>query len=281
MAPGNPRHGFPRLHILGGFVELPAVLGGRFPDLVRDAGRRPPGAPFGPFRGGSNHRTSLEFIPIEVLGLDSAEFGLPADDSVSRFILEQGLPIGISFYTLQATAFLIEVHRGTARAVGFLDVLLFESFFGQLIAGPIVRNHELMPQVKAPPRASREDILSGIELFALGFFKKMVLADKSAYYADPIFANPRRIRGSSFFLASFSIPFRFGATSPATSTWTGGRLEYAASICLRTSGRPIWRRLPRTSGGDGTLRSACGLGTSSTSRWAAAAKACSKRFATS
>ena len=183
-------------------------------------------------------------------GWISAEFGLPADDSVSRFILEQGLPIGISFYTLQAIAFLIEVHRGTARAVGFLDVLLFESFFGQLIAGPIVRNHELMPQVKAPPRASREDILSGIELFALGFFKKMVLADKSANYADPIFANPSAHSG---------IVILFGVVLYTVQIWCdfSGYVDMgrgAARVCgihlpenfrspyLATSPSDFWRR---------------------------------------
>jgi alginate O-acetyltransferase complex protein AlgI len=107
----------------------------------------------------------------------------------------QGLPIGISFYTLQGIAYLIDIRRGHAKPVGFLDLLLFKVLFAQLIAGPIVRYHDLMGQVEKPPKASFAEIVGGAELFALGAFKKLALADRAGELADPIFGNLSRMEG--------------------------------------------------------------------------------------
>jgi D-alanyl-lipoteichoic acid acyltransferase DltB (MBOAT superfamily) len=115
--------------------------------------------------------------------------GVP-DNSLSIYMAEQGLPIGISFYTLQGIAYLVDYGRGRFPKRGFKSFLLFESFFGQLIAGPIVRYDELMPQLDYVRKADYSKIMSGIELFALGLFKKLVLGDRSAHLVDPVFSNP-------------------------------------------------------------------------------------------
>jgi alginate O-acetyltransferase complex protein AlgI len=104
--------------------------------------------------------------------------------------LDVALPVGISFFTLQGIAYLVDVGRGRAPVLGFGDYLLFKSFFAQLVAGPIVRAHQLLPQLRrlASPRAV--DLAAGLGLFCLGLFKKIVIADRCAPLVDATFADP-------------------------------------------------------------------------------------------
>jgi alginate O-acetyltransferase complex protein AlgI len=117
-----------------------------------------------------------------------AELLLPRS-AASQAILNIGLPIGISFYTLQAISYLADRRRDARMASGFTDIFLFIIFFGHLVAGPIVRHADLMTQVQHPRRATADDVIDGAALFVLGFFKKVFLADRAASYADPIFAD--------------------------------------------------------------------------------------------
>lgn len=100
------------------------------------------------------------------------------------------LPAGISFFTLQGIAYLVDIGRGRARASPLPDYVLFKSFFPQLIAGPIVRWSELMPQIAALRRPDWRDAEAGLKLFAFGLFKKLVLADRLAPFADSAFLEP-------------------------------------------------------------------------------------------
>ncbi len=99
------------------------------------------------------------------------------------------LPVGISFYTFQAMGYSIDVYRGQLEARrDFLDFALFVSFFPQLVAGPIERAGNLLPQVEKERRFSLEAARSGVLLLLWGFFKKLVIADNVAQIADRIFA---------------------------------------------------------------------------------------------
>lgn len=129
------------------------------------------------------------------------QIGLADWPGLSTFAA-QGLPIGISFYTLQGIAYLIDIRRGVAKPVNFLDLLLFKALFAQLIAGPIVRYHDLMSQVDKPPKAMPADIVAGAELFVLGAFKKLALADRAGELADPIFGSLARMDGPSIVCAT-------------------------------------------------------------------------------
>ncbi|MDH5671421.1 MAG: MBOAT family protein [Myxococcales bacterium] len=105
-------------------------------------------------------------------------------------VLEQlVLPLGISFFTFQQIAFLLDAHRGETREYNFLDYCFFVTFFPQLIAGPIVHHAEIFPQFRGDSRrrpAARAFAL-GLTSFTIGLFKKVVLADGVALYATPIF----------------------------------------------------------------------------------------------
>jgi alginate O-acetyltransferase complex protein AlgI len=88
------------------------------------------------------------------------------------------LPVGISFYTFQTMAYSLDVYLRRAQpAKKFLDFALFVTFFPQLVAGPIVRPTQLIPQFAEPKRASFKQLLWGLGLMTLGIFEKVVLAD--------------------------------------------------------------------------------------------------------
>lgn len=111
------------------------------------------------------------------------------------------LPIGISFFTLQGIAYLIDFRRGEIGYVKFGNFLLFKSFFPQLIAGPIVRMHQIGPQLKNLPAARLFNVRDGLILFSIGFFKKVAIADRIAPTIDPFFSNPSGYTVGSAFIA--------------------------------------------------------------------------------
>ena len=100
------------------------------------------------------------------------------------------LPLGISFFTFQKIAFLVDTYVGGVVSFDLLHYSLFVTFFPQLIAGPIVRHNEIIPQFRQPasetPRAS--DFAIGGSIFAIGLFKKVCLADLSAPWVNPVFS---------------------------------------------------------------------------------------------
>jgi D-alanyl-lipoteichoic acid acyltransferase DltB (MBOAT superfamily) len=99
------------------------------------------------------------------------------------------LPLGISFFVFQKIAYLVDTYRGRTLPHGFLDYALFVSFFPQLIAGPIVHQSEMLRQFRNRPGLGLqpENLAVGLTLFTFGLFKKIVLADHFAAYADPGF----------------------------------------------------------------------------------------------
>ena len=100
------------------------------------------------------------------------------------------LPLGISFFTFTQIAFLVDAARGEAKEFDFIHYGLFVTYFPHLIAGPILHHKEMMPQFGKPStyRFNPEYLTVGLTMFALGLFKKVVLADGIAPYATPIFA---------------------------------------------------------------------------------------------
>jgi D-alanyl-lipoteichoic acid acyltransferase DltB (MBOAT superfamily) len=100
------------------------------------------------------------------------------------------LPLAISFFTFQQIAYLVDVARGKCKEYQFRHYALFVVFFPQLIAGPIVHHQEMMPQFENLRRRDMfwSDIGVGLTIMAIGLFKKVVLADSLAQYADPLFA---------------------------------------------------------------------------------------------
>jgi alginate O-acetyltransferase complex protein AlgI len=102
------------------------------------------------------------------------------------------LPIGISFITFQKIAFLVDAYRGLVRNFTLLNYAFFVTFFPQLIAGPITHHSEIMPQIGPSQRRDlAADLAVGISIFVVGLFKKVVIADSLAIYADAGYAMLR------------------------------------------------------------------------------------------
>ena len=105
------------------------------------------------------------------------------------------LPIGISFYTFQALSYVIDVYRGKAEVQrNFFRLLLYVSFFPQLIAGPIVKYHDIENEIRTR-NATVDDIFYGLTRFSIGLGKKVLIANTMAYLADAIFAMPKSYIG--------------------------------------------------------------------------------------
>ena len=100
------------------------------------------------------------------------------------------LPLAISFFTFQQIAYLVDSYKGITKEYNFIHYALFVSFFPQLIAGPIVHHKEMLPQFAQSKRFAMqtENLMIGLSIFAIGLFKKTVLADGIAVYATPVFA---------------------------------------------------------------------------------------------
>ena len=116
------------------------------------------------------------------------------------------LPIGISFYTFQAIAYVVDVSRGTCRpARSLLDFANYLAFFPKLCAGPIARPADLLPQMEAPPAAdARIDSGRAVWLIAVGLFKKTVLANYLAeHLVDPFFSYSAFLGTADAFLGAW------------------------------------------------------------------------------
>jgi D-alanyl-lipoteichoic acid acyltransferase DltB (MBOAT superfamily) len=119
------------------------------------------------------------------------------------------LPVGISFYTFQALGYSIDVYRGTVKAErNFINYALFVTFFPALVAGPIERTANLLPQFKINNSLDYDKVTSGLKLAAWGMFKKVVIADRLAVYVNAVYHNPAVYPACSIALATFFFAFQ-------------------------------------------------------------------------
>jgi D-alanyl-lipoteichoic acid acyltransferase DltB (MBOAT superfamily) len=117
--------------------------------------------------------------------LDSVALGIPLP------LLTIALPIGISFFTFQAITLVVDTYRGHVGRVRLLDVAVYLSFFSHLVAGPIVRASEFLPQINKPRDPANVAVGAGLFLIAVGLIKKVAIADYLAReVVDPVFAVP-------------------------------------------------------------------------------------------
>ncbi len=119
------------------------------------------------------------------------------------------LPVGISFYTFQAIGYIIDVWRRTLKAErNLFDYALFVSFFPQLVAGPIERAKNLLPQFHEIHHPDYTKIIQGLELMVFGYFMKLCIAENVAPYVDAVFNNLPQHNGNSILLATFFFTFQ-------------------------------------------------------------------------
>ena len=139
------------------------------------------------------------FVRAWRTGSTTSALGLPLP------MLAIALPVGISFFTFQAISYVVDVKRRVVRPSSLVDVAVYLSFFPHLVAGPIVRAKEFLPQLEAPRDPSRVAVGSGIALIGLGLVKKVVIADYLARtVVDPVFAVPQAYSAPDVWLAAYA-----------------------------------------------------------------------------
>lgn len=131
----------------------------------------------------------------DVIGL----FGGSADPLVLNILL----PVGISFYTFQTLSYDIDIYRGEIKPEkNILYYALYVSFFPQLVAGPIERPENLLPQLKQSRTIEKENLSQGLKLMLIGFFKKIAVADIAGIYVNIVFNDIDQATGLMVAVAS-------------------------------------------------------------------------------
>lgn len=160
------------------------------------------------------------------------------------------LPVGLSFYTFQAASYLIDVYRGTIpveKHPGYYA--LYISFFPQLVAGPIERASDMLPQLKQERTLTQTSLRSGFLLLLSGFFRKIVIADSCASFVDAVYAMDSP-DGSVVFLATLLFGFQIYCDFSGYSEIAAGSASLFGIRLTRNFNRPyasrsiqeFWRR---------------------------------------
>lgn len=153
------------------------------------------------------------------------------------------LPVGISFYTFQALGYSIDVYKSKIAAEkNFITYALFVTFFPQLVAGPIERTGNLLPQFKVDHEFDYKRITNGLKLAAWGFFEKVVIADRLAVYVNGIYNNLEIATGSSLLLASFFFCFQVLCDFSGYSDIAIGVAQILGFNLMRNFKRPFFSK---------------------------------------
>lgn len=182
---------------------------------------------------------SVQFICSKI----GAEAKLPAFSVL--------LPVGISFYTFQALGYSIDVYRGTVKAEhNFITYALFVTFFPQLVAGPIERTENLLPQFKVDHTFDYDRVTDGLKLMGYGMFKKVVVAGRLALYTDRVYADIAGSSGTAVAIATVFFAFQILCDFSGYSDIAIGVAKVLGFNLMRNFERPyfsksiaeFWRR---------------------------------------
>ncbi len=131
-------------------------------------------------------------------------FGIRRFDAINII-----LPVGISFYTFQTIGYVADVYMGKCEPEkSLITYCAYISYFPQLVAGPIERSVNLMPQIKKKKEFNYDQAVEGLKYMLLGFFKKLCIADKLAPYVDAVYADPAAYNGGAIAVAVIFFTFQ-------------------------------------------------------------------------
>lgn len=175
------------------------------------------------------------------------EFGWEVHPIIAEIIL----PVGISFYTFQTLSYTIDIYRGHLKPTkNLIDYLAFVSFFPQLVAGPIERATNLIPQFSATRKFNYEQAVIGCQGILWGFFKKLIVADRLASAVDAAYLDPTSTPGIALALATIFFAFQIYCDFSAYSDIAIGTAKLFNIDLMRnfnypyfsTSVSQFWRR---------------------------------------
>lgn len=168
-----------------------------------------------------------------------SQFGL----SSSPWVLNVILPVGISFYTFHGLSYVIDIYKKRIPAEkNFIDYAVFVSFFPLLVAGPIERATHLLPQIKQKRSFNYSQAVDGLRQILWGLFKKIVIADQCATYADLIFGNAAEYPGSTLFAGALFFTFQIYADFSGYSDIALGTARLFGIDLLRNFAFPYFSR---------------------------------------
>jgi D-alanyl-lipoteichoic acid acyltransferase DltB (MBOAT superfamily) len=140
------------------------------------------------------------FFASEINGvLDAAGLGLSAP------LVALAIPLGVSFFVFQSISYIVDVYRRQIEPGKLIDVAIYLAFFPHVVAGPIVRAKEFLPQLASPRNRHEIAVGAGVVLIAIGLIKKVAIADFLAReVADPVFAVPQAYAAPDVLLAAYA-----------------------------------------------------------------------------
>lgn len=145
---------------------------------------------------------NLNFVLHDWLHMKAS---FPEPYTLMPFGFQYLLPVGISFYTFQSMSYTIDFYFGNIhREASFIRFATFVSFFPQLVAGPIERSSNLLPQFYTPPKITQQDVTDGLSLFLVGLFKKLALANYLSHYVERVYDDPGSFQSGALVLATIA-----------------------------------------------------------------------------
>ena len=162
---------------------------------------------------------------------------------INPLILQIILPIGISFYTFHGLSYVIDIYKERIKAErSVIDYALFVSFFPLLVAGPIERATHLLPQIKKERQFSYDNSVDGLRQILWGLFKKMVVADNCAYYANMIFNDYHSYTGVTLIFGAVLFAFQIYGDFSGYSDIALGTARLFGFDLLRNFSYPYFSR---------------------------------------
>lgn len=180
-----------------------------------------------------------------------AIFALAQANIVHFKLLDFILPIGLSFHTFQAMSYTIEVYRGNQKSERHFGLYaLYVMFYPQLVAGPIERPQNVLHQFYEKKSFDYQRVTSGLKLMAWGLFKKVVIADRLALFADKVYNSPMEYEGVPIIVATIFFTFQIYCDFSGYSDIALGTAEVMGFKLMKNFDRPyfsksiseFWRR---------------------------------------
>ncbi|MBN2309970.1 MAG: MBOAT family protein [Candidatus Hydrogenedentes bacterium] len=170
-----------------------------------------------------------------LFGYFGAEYSVPQSDFL--------LPVGISFYTFQTLSYTIEVYRGNKEPEKHLGIFaLYVAFFPQLVAGPIERAQNLLPQFFKRYDFDYDRVANGLKLVLWGMFKKVVIADRLAHIVDAVYGAPGQHEGAAIVLATVCFAYQIYCDFSGYSDIAIGCAEVMGFRLMKNFDRPYFAR---------------------------------------
>lgn len=158
-------------------------------------------------------------------------------------LLEILLPVGLSFHVFQSLSYTIEVYRGHQKAERHFGILaLYVMFYPQLVAGPIERPQNLLPQFREKHYFDYERVVAGLQLMLWGFFKKVVIADRLAPLVNAVYNDPHSYQGISFIMATVLFAFQLYCDFSGYSDIALGSAQVMGFRLMKNFDRPFLSR---------------------------------------